>query len=58
MSWKWLGRVLFGIAAAMDALSGTDPIRPLSGLRFDRTTFDGDAYFIQNASYANEVLAV
>jgi hypothetical protein len=37
------------------AFSGTDPIGPLSQLRFDQTTFDGDA-FLQNASYANQYL--
>jgi hypothetical protein len=26
--------------------SGTDPIGPVSELRFDQTTFDGDVYFI------------
>jgi len=28
------------------AFCGTDRIRPVSGLGFDQTTFDGDAYFI------------
>jgi hypothetical protein len=28
------------------AFSGTDPIGPVSELRFDQTAFDGDAYFI------------
>jgi hypothetical protein len=37
------------------AFSGTDPIGPMSELRFDQTTFDGDVLHPQNASYANEV---
>jgi hypothetical protein len=28
------------------AFSSTDPIKPASELRFDQTTFDGDACFI------------
>jgi hypothetical protein len=34
------------------------PPYQFAGDRFDQTTFDGDAYFTPQASYANEVLAV
>ncbi len=45
MPWKWRGRV--GSASQLRwAFSATDPIGPVSGLRFDQNTFDGDPYFI------------
>jgi hypothetical protein len=47
LMWLGSGSVTFCSAPQLRwAFSGTDPIGPVSGLRFAQTTFDGDACFI------------